>query len=91
MHLSAGNRIGRRLATTGQVDGGPNRAHRIQCRAITSQRNPLEPRSGSWRLRYPVSALARCADVRKAYDGLEDEFALLDEVLRARARGGLQK
>jgi len=27
--------------------------------------------------------------VRKAYDGLEDEFAFLDEVLRARARSGL--
>ena len=31
----------------------------------------------------------RRADVRKAYDGLEEEFAFLDEVLRARARAGL--
>jgi transcriptional regulator with XRE-family HTH domain len=31
----------------------------------------------------------RRAGVRKAYDELEDEFAFLDEVLRARARAGL--
>jgi transcriptional regulator with XRE-family HTH domain len=31
----------------------------------------------------------RRADVRKAYDELEEEFAFLDEVLRARARAGL--
>jgi transcriptional regulator with XRE-family HTH domain len=31
----------------------------------------------------------RRAGVRKAYDELEEEFAFLDEVLRARARAGL--
>jgi transcriptional regulator with XRE-family HTH domain len=38
--------------------------------------------------RFRSRALRRAA-VRKAYDGLEDEFAFLDEVLRARARSGL--
>jgi transcriptional regulator with XRE-family HTH domain len=31
----------------------------------------------------------RSAGVRRAYDDLEEEFAFLDEVLRARARTGL--
>jgi transcriptional regulator with XRE-family HTH domain len=38
--------------------------------------------------RFRSRALRRAA-VRKAYDGLEDEFAFLGEVLRARARSGL--
>ena len=38
--------------------------------------------------RFRSRALRR-ASVRKAYDELEDEFAFLDEVLRARARVGL--
>jgi len=41
--------------------------------------------------RFRSRALRRAA-VRKAYDGLEDEFALLDELLRARAsRSAVQK
>ena len=38
--------------------------------------------------RFRTRALRRRA-VRDAYDGLEDEFAFLDEVLKARARAGL--
>jgi transcriptional regulator with XRE-family HTH domain len=38
--------------------------------------------------RFRSRALRRAA-VRKAYDGLEDEFAFLGEVLRPRARSGL--
>jgi transcriptional regulator with XRE-family HTH domain len=38
--------------------------------------------------RFRRRALRR-ADVRTAYDDLEEEFAFLDEVLRARARAGL--
>ena len=38
--------------------------------------------------KFKAQALAR-ADVRKAYDALDEEFAFLDEVLRARAAAGL--
>jgi len=38
--------------------------------------------------RFRSRALRR-AGVRKAYDELEDEFAFLDQVFRARARAGL--
>jgi DNA-binding XRE family transcriptional regulator len=38
--------------------------------------------------RFRTRALRR-RPVRDAYDGLEDEFAFLDEVLKARARAGL--
>ena len=38
--------------------------------------------------RFKAQALAR-ADVRKAYDALDEEFGFLDEVLRARAAAGL--
>jgi transcriptional regulator with XRE-family HTH domain len=38
--------------------------------------------------RFRRRALRR-ADVRQAYDELSEEFAFLDEVLRARARAGL--
>jgi DNA-binding XRE family transcriptional regulator len=38
--------------------------------------------------RFRTRALRR-RSVRDAYDGLEDEFAFLDEVLKARARAGL--
>ena len=38
--------------------------------------------------RFKTRALAR-ADVRKAYDDVADEFAFLDEVLKARAEAGL--
>jgi transcriptional regulator with XRE-family HTH domain len=38
--------------------------------------------------RFKARALAR-PDVRKAYDGLAEEFAFLDEVLKARAESGL--
>jgi transcriptional regulator with XRE-family HTH domain len=37
---------------------------------------------------FRARALAR-PDVKKAYEALDDEFALLDEVLRARAEAGL--
>jgi transcriptional regulator with XRE-family HTH domain len=37
---------------------------------------------------FRARALRRAA-VRKAYDELDEEFAFLDEVLRARARAGL--
>jgi len=38
--------------------------------------------------RFRTRALRR-RSVREAYNGLEDEFAFLDEVLKARARTGL--
>jgi transcriptional regulator with XRE-family HTH domain len=38
--------------------------------------------------RFKTRALAR-PDVREAYDGLDAEFAFLDEVLKARAETGL--
>lgn len=38
--------------------------------------------------RFKARALAR-PDVRKAYDDVADEFAFLDEVLKARAEAGL--
>ena len=38
--------------------------------------------------RFKTRALAR-PDVRKAYDAVADEFAFLDEVLKARAEAGL--
>jgi transcriptional regulator with XRE-family HTH domain len=38
--------------------------------------------------RFRTKALRRPA-VREAYDGLSDEFAFLDEVLKARAQAGL--
>ena len=38
--------------------------------------------------RFKARALAR-ADVRKAYEALGEEFAFLDEVLKARAAAGL--
>ena len=38
--------------------------------------------------KFKASALAR-PDVKKAYDELTDEFAFIDEVLRARAGSGL--
>lgn len=37
---------------------------------------------------FKTRALSR-PDVRKAYDALDDEFAFLDEVLKARAASGL--
>lgn len=37
---------------------------------------------------FKVRALAR-PDVRRAYDGLAEEFELLDEILKARAAAGL--
>ena len=38
--------------------------------------------------RFKVRALAR-PDVKKAYDDLAEEFAFLDEVLKARSGSGL--
>jgi transcriptional regulator with XRE-family HTH domain len=40
--------------------------------------------------RFRARALAR-PEVRKAYEGLDDEFAFLDEVLKARAEAGLSQ
>ena len=44
-------------------------------------------KAGSFK-RFKARALAR-PDVRKAYDALGEEFAFLDEVLKARAASGL--